>query len=177
MAFRMTTATAFAQGAWNIYILQPLWLHEKGVFVSDRPVKVETLVMGPGVRLSAGPKYPQWVATPFEVRVQCSKPAPDEDVGGPLRRLLEVLPETPVRLVGFELVYQSKKPEDMDAVPRPSAEGEPGIRYGASISVTRDGVNYSLDFSYAGPDEPAQLFAVCDQAPGGNLLTDVPSTL
>ena len=98
----------------------------------------------------------------------------DEDVGGPLRRLLGVLPETPVRLVGFELVYQSKKPEDMDVVPRPAAAGEPGIRYGASISVSRGGVNYSLDLSYAGPDEPAQLFAVCDQPPGGDLLTAFP---
>lgn len=174
MAFRMTTATAFAHGAWNIYILQPSWLDKKGVFVSERPVKVETLTTGPGFRLSAGPKSPRWVATPFLVRVEFDSPAADELVGGPLGRLLAALPETPVRLVGFELVYQSNKPEDMQAVPRPAAAGEPGIRYGASISVTRGGVNYYLDLSYAGPDEPAQLFAVCDQPPGGDLLTAFP---
>ena len=169
MAFRMATATAFAQGAWNIYILQPSWLDKQGVFVSDRPVKVERLMMGPGVRLSAGPKSPRWVATPFLVRVEFDRPAADEDVGGPLGRLIAALPETPVASVGFELVYQGKRPEDMQAVPRP-AGNEPTLRYGSSISVTRGGVNYFLDLSYAGPDSPARLFAVCDEPPGGDLL-------
>jgi len=171
MAFHLTSATAYAQGSWNIYILQPEWLCEKGVLVTKRPVKVETLRGGPGVRLTTtGKGSPRWVATPFSVRVEYDNPATAGDVGEPLRNLIRVLPETPMSLVGFELIYRGSAPEDAGAVPPPAAATEPLAEYGASISVEKEGVLYYLHLSCSVSEGTARLIAICDQPPGGEIL-------
>lgn len=172
MAFRLATATAFAQGAWNIYILQPEWLREKGVLVTERPVVVQTLKAGPGLRLTTrGKRSPVWIATPFSVRVEFEKPPTGEDVGEPLTKLISALPETPLGQVGFELTYRGSAGEDARAVPAPPLDrGEPPAEYGASLMVEREGVTYDLYLSYAVADDSTHLVALCHQLQGRDLL-------
>lgn len=170
MAFQLKTATAFAQGAWNIYILQPEWLSEKGILVSER-VKVERFVEGPGIRLTVGVKSPRWVISPYVVRYESDKPAAEDDVGGPLAKLIAALPETPLRSVGFEFGFRSKAAADIQTVPRPAVGGESKLRYGVSVSIRRGAANYFLDLSVStSADESAQLFAVCDEDSAAGVL-------
>jgi hypothetical protein len=164
MAFRLTAATAVAHGSWNIYILQPEWLRDRGVLVTDRPVRVETMRNGPGMRLTTPGKRPRrWVATPFEVRVEFDRPATDEDVGQPLTDLIKALPETPLRVGGYELTYRGTAQEDMTVVPHAPAGVEPPDEYGASLEVTRGEVVYHLFLSRPVNGDAARLFAICSK--------------
>ena len=164
MAFRLSTASAVAHGAWNIYILQPEWLQAKGVLVTERPVRVETLKNGPGIRLTVrGKRSKRWVATPFEVRVEFERPTAEDDVGEPLNKLLKALPETPVRVGGYELTYRGAAEADMAVVPQPPGRGEPPDEYGASLEVTRGEVTYHLFLSRPANGDPARLFAMCNR--------------
>lgn len=171
MAFRLTTATAVAHGAWNIYILQPEWMQEKGLFDAERPVVVHTLKAGPGVRLTTrGKRSPVWTATPFSMRVEFEKPAIGEDVGAPLAKLIQALPETPLGPVGYEMTYRGAAGEDMAVVPRPPAWGEPPDEYGASLQVKRDGMTYHLFLSRPADGDAAQLFVLCNRPWAGTAL-------
>ena len=98
MAFQLKTATAFAQGAWNIYILQPEWLLGEGVLPRDRTTKVQTSTSGPAIRIKSGSgkKLLYLTATPFVVRVEADPRSGDDDVGAVLANLIEKLPHTPI---------------------------------------------------------------------------------
>jgi hypothetical protein len=165
MAFRLITASAVAHGAWNIYILQPEWLQAKGVLVTERPVRVETLRNGPGVRMTVrGKRSKRWVATPFEVRMEFERPTAEDDVGEPLNKLLVALPETPLRVGGYELTYRGTAEGDMAVVPPPLGRVEPPDEYGASLEVSRGEVTYHLFLSRPANGDAARLFAMCGRS-------------
>ncbi len=147
MAFRLKSVVCSAQGAWNIYILQPEWLDRKGVFTPGKPVLVEALTAGPGFRFSAGKKALQWVVNPFQVTV-AGGPDQGAETGAGMAVLLKALPETPLRNVGFQLEFRgSESVKDQEAVPDlglKSAPGEPVLSRGVSLVVGRGETRYHL---------------------------------
>ncbi len=170
MAFRLKSVSCSAQGAWNIYILQPEWLDRKGVFAPDRPVHVETLTTGPGFRYTAGKKSLQWTVTPFQVTVS-GGPDQGAEAGAALAALLAALPETPLRDAGFQLEFRGTEgTKDQGGVPDLTSgspeSGEPALRRGVSVVVARGAARYFLELVRGG-DGPGLTLDVTTFIPAG----------
>jgi hypothetical protein len=165
MAFRLAKAACFAQGAWNIYILQPDWLNRKGVWTAPEPLIIETLRNGPGFRYSSEGSPTRWVVTPFQVTVETRAAA--ENLGPLLARLLRALPETPISVVGSRFLFRGKD-TDLKAVfpePRSLPGGEGVLGRGESVVVQVAGVQYALQLSANSENRQADLNVVAVPAP------------
>lgn len=139
--FTPATTAAFAQGSWNIYILQPEWLHRKGLLPDGHAVQVFTLTNGPGFRYSPHGRPVLWTMTPFEVTVET--PAGAEPVWAALAQLIRALPETPLGGVGVRSVYRRLLADPV------AADGVAGtvLLRGVSVLVQQDDARYFLELN------------------------------
>lgn len=142
MSFRLTRTACFIQGTWNVYILQPNWLHRHGFLPAEEQVLLQTLTTGPGFRYSAHNQGLLWTVTPTEVTLDT--PGSADAVGPLLARLLEVLPHTPLGEVGVTANYLATVAFPTRRPTEP-ASGETVIAQMSSVLVERADGRYLLD--------------------------------
>lgn len=150
MSFRFETANCVAVGAFNMYIIQPLWLGAKGILPPNLELEVESNFDEPGFRFSSKQLPVRWVVTPTRIVIETDRKG--EDCGKIMADLLGFLPETPLKAVGNNTYYScSRESLDVPEIPNfPRQDGLSGYdlkQRAFQFAVSRDNCVYSTQLT------------------------------
>lgn len=112
MPFRFKKSSCVVVGSFNVYIIQPKWLSDRGL-IGKGETKLQSDMRQPGFRFQRSGESFQWVVRPDRIAIESD--APDADCGDRVARLLEILPWTPVFGVGNNIEFVGKR-EDLEAL-------------------------------------------------------------
>jgi hypothetical protein len=108
VALRFKKATAVAVGTFNIYVIQPKWLAEVGIWPDGTQVQMLSDLNRPGFRYKT--EFPtQWEVRPDRLILHTEEVG--DDCGATLANVLEKLPWTPLFGVGVNLEFHGDLPE------------------------------------------------------------------
>jgi hypothetical protein len=115
MAFRFIKASCVAVGAFNIYIVQPGWLTEKGL-IPPGEMGLAYKLDEPGFMFRSPAQKVHWQVTPTRIVIETEDQA--QDCGIIVADLLALLPETPISAVGNNAHYEEVLDVEED-IPHP----------------------------------------------------------
>jgi hypothetical protein len=103
---RFKTSSCVVIGTFNIYIVQPRWLADIGVFEHGDKVAIRSDLQKPGFQLRhLEDSRKTWIVRPD--RVDLNSVSPRDDCGQPLAAVLGHLQWTPLTAVGINAVFSS----------------------------------------------------------------------
>ncbi|MGC1274883.1 MAG: hypothetical protein WBC44_14350 [Planctomycetaceae bacterium] len=112
--FRFVQSDFVAAGTFNIYVLQPDWFTELGLFISGPKVRLHADLSRPGYRFSQQDSEVEWTITPEKV-VAASR-ARHENCGAAIGKVIETLEWTPLIAVGGNVMLRADE-TDRDSIP------------------------------------------------------------
>lgn len=110
MVFRFKKSACVVVGTFNMYIIQPPWLAKIGVIPKGTQVGISAKLDEPGFRFSVLTKpSTHWMVSPS--RIDLESDSWEEDCGAPIAKVLERLPETPLKGIGLNFIYEASLSE------------------------------------------------------------------
>src|SRR5437667_1502871 len=103
--FAFKKAAAVAVGTFNMYIIQPNWLVQVGLFKEGVRVQMQADFTRPGFRFSAEETSYWWNVRPDRLILETE--SPEIDCGEPLRIVLDTLRWTPLTGIGTNLEFEA----------------------------------------------------------------------
>lgn len=105
VSFRFDRSSCVALGTFNMYIVQPRWLADRGILARDTTVAIASKLDEPSFRFSSPQLKSQWEVTPRKIEV--STRVDSEDCGSMISKVIESLPWTPLRSVASNFFFKS----------------------------------------------------------------------
>jgi len=105
VAFRFEKASCVVVGTFNMYILHQQWLAKHNIIEPDLEVGIETNLTKPGFRFRFPQNDPIWSVTPNRLAVESQDP--QTDCGEIVAKVLAILPETPLFVLGNNFHYRA----------------------------------------------------------------------
>ena len=105
MAFRFKNASCVVAGTFNMYIVQPQWLVEIGIFSKEHtpPITIASKLDEPGFRFSSPKLAARWFVAPNCIMLDTESTT--EDCGATVAKVLGSLPWTPLVGLGNNTTY------------------------------------------------------------------------
>jgi len=103
--FKFAHGSCVAVGAFNMQLIQPSWLIERGILAKDDPLECEINLEQAGLRFRNTNTETQWFVTPTRLEIRAS--SPDENCGESLAQVLDLLNWTPLRAIGINTQYHA----------------------------------------------------------------------
>ena len=88
-----------------MYILTPAWLAKHGIIETGSEVGIEADLTQPGFRYQFPKDKATWSVTPHRIVIESQNP--ETDCGVIIAKILQVLPETPLLVLGSNTHYHS----------------------------------------------------------------------
>jgi len=104
VALLFKKATAVAVGTFNIYVIQPKWLAEVGIWPDPSQVQMASDLNRPGFRYRSEGLPTQWEVRPDRLILHTFSSA--DDCGGLLSSVLEKLAWTPLFGIGLNVEFE-----------------------------------------------------------------------
>ena len=126
MSFHFTSASCVAVGTFNIYIIQPQWLAEMGVWPEGAKCSIQTDLSRPGFKFHRIENDPlRWRVRPESLVVETDESG--ADCGKPIADVLRHLEWTRIEAVGSNESYSCPIANASDLIDRvlPLGEGPP----------------------------------------------------
>ena len=107
MTFRFRSSQCVVLGTFNMHIIQPQWLMERGIIPKSREIAVQANLDEPGIRFTAPGASQTWLVTPTKLTVLTDDPK--YDCGEPVAKVVQHLQWTPLTAIGNNVEYQAKR--------------------------------------------------------------------
>ncbi len=106
MAFRFKRASCVVVGTFNMYIIQPSWLAKIGLYPKATTFAIYAKFDEPGSRFAPqeAPTH-KWTVSPNRIDIETE--AEHEDCGEKIATVLAKLPETPLKAIGNNYIYEA----------------------------------------------------------------------
>lgn len=109
MAFHFKNASCVVLGTFNMYIIHPRWLARHEIIDKGAEVGIQTNLTEPGFRFLLPKHKTTWTVAPDRIVIESDDPT--VDCGRLVAAVLRKLPETPLRAIGNNAVYEADSAE------------------------------------------------------------------
>jgi hypothetical protein len=151
VALLFKKAAAVAVGTFNIYVIQPKWLAEVGIWPEGTKIQMASDLNRPGFRYRSEEFSAQWEVRPDRLILHTE--SANDDCGKTLADVLEKLPWTPLFGVGVNVEFHGDLNE-LKELPRscslPSGDGPDGYEVKqrtCHVGLLRSGQIFNLQLS------------------------------
>lgn len=150
ITFRFDSTSCIAVGTFNMYVIQPGWLVDRGILPKISQMMLGTNLDEPGFHFSVPGEQTRWAVTPH--RVEVSSKHEDDDCGKLVANVVRSLPWTPLKAVGCNFNYTATADEMRTLrpflnFPTTPPHGYKAEEHQAMFSMRRDNRLYSVKLS------------------------------